>query len=239
MARCIPDPVSGLPWRPYKSTAEMDTECETVLRRFLGLPPAAVIPLPLSTDLLTSLIEDEAERLDLFADLARDVEGCTNITAQRRPWVRINRRLSTAPQRAHRLRHTLAHEWYHVMFHAPFYQAHLTHEGRLALAPAQRESPQGLRPPRPTPGTVDWREWQAAYGAGALLMPRTALRHLLWQHHEVYGLPPYQEATGEAAAVAALVAACCDVSPASALIRLGQQGWVAPAAGAPCTTPSR
>ena len=235
MAHWIPDPLSGLPRRPYKSTAEIDDECEALLRCSFTLPPAVALPLPLSTDFLTGLIEAEAERLDLFADLGRDVEGCTDISAHQRPWVRINRRLSLIPQLTHRLRYTLAHEYYHLRFHAPFYQAHLTNGGLLSLAPSWQGPFQDPSAPRPPWGRVDWREWQAAYGAGALLMPRTALQALLQTHDDRSGRPPYREKTREAAAVVALVATCCDVSRLAALIRLKQQGWVVvPSSGAAC-----
>lgn len=220
MARWIPDRLSGLPARPYKSTAEMDAECEALVRRSLALPPAAPIPLPLSTDFLTGLIEAEAERLDLFADLTREVEGCTDIAVHQRPWVRINRRLSLVPQLRQRLRNTLAHEYYHLKFHVPFYRAHLLDGGVVSLAPPLRGQPS------PPEGRVDWREWQAAYGAGALLMPRTALPTLLETQHDRYGQPPYQAGTPEAEAVVALVAAHCEVSRLSARIRLKQQGWL-------------
>lgn len=226
MAHWIPDPLSGLPRRPFKSTAEIDDECEAILRRYLALPPAVAIPLPLSTDLLTGLIEAEAERLDLFADLGRDVEGCTDISAHQRPWVRINRRLSLVPQLTHRLRYTLAHEYYHLRFHAPFYQDHLTNGGLLSLAPAWPGPAPAPSHPGLAWGRVDWREWQAAYGAGALLMPRTALQTLLQSLDARAGRPPYREKTREAAAVVALVATGCEVSRLAALIRLKQQGWV-------------
>ena len=97
----------------------------------------------------------------------------------------------------HRLRYTLAHEWYHVRFHAPLYQAQRAQRGSLALTSGLPEEPV-LSPTRQAlPGRVDWREWQAAYGAGALLMPWSAIGRLLVSHEARYGEPPY--ATGTAA----------------------------------------
>ena len=141
MPRWIPDPLGGLPWRPYKRDYELDIECERALREFLALPVVVSTPLPVSTDVLTTLIEADAERLDLFADLPPEVEGCTDIPAQGRPWVRIHRLLSTEPQCVHRLRYTLAHEWYHVRFHAPLYQAQFAERRSLVLASGLSEEP--------------------------------------------------------------------------------------------------
>jgi hypothetical protein len=58
----------------------------------------APTPLPVSTDLLTTLIAAAVERLDLFAD-----------PAQGPPWVRMNRRLRTIPELTQRLRQLLVH----------------------------------------------------------------------------------------------------------------------------------
>lgn len=57
-----------------------------------------------------------------YADLPPEVEGHTEVSADDRPLVRINRSLSAASHRMNRLRSTLAHELYHLVFHAPFYQ---------------------------------------------------------------------------------------------------------------------
>ena len=65
MARFIPDPIGGLSLRPYKTEKEIDEECEKVLRCYMELHPNAPMPVPIPTDLLTCLIEEYAERLDL------------------------------------------------------------------------------------------------------------------------------------------------------------------------------
>jgi hypothetical protein len=51
MARFIPNPISGLSWRPYKTEDEIDGECESCLRQWLVLSPEHPIPLPITTDL--------------------------------------------------------------------------------------------------------------------------------------------------------------------------------------------
>ena len=77
MACLVPDRTGGLLYRPYKREEEIDWECEALLRNFLQLPTEASLPLPLSTDLLTNLIEAHAERLDLYADMEAELEGLT------------------------------------------------------------------------------------------------------------------------------------------------------------------
>src|SRR5438132_201454 len=83
MVRFIADPISGLPWRPYKREEEIDNECEAFVRHFLSLSLDTALTVPLPTDLLTSMIEEHAERLDLYADLPPDVEGHTEVSARR------------------------------------------------------------------------------------------------------------------------------------------------------------
>jgi Zn-dependent peptidase ImmA (M78 family) len=223
MARFIPDPVSGLPWRPYKSEDEIDIECESLLRQFLNLSLETPFPHPLTTDLLTVIIEAYAERLDLYADMAANVEGLTTISATTRPSVHINRHLSMAPARINRFRSTLAHELYHLVFHAPYYQER-ARQGDLF----RKEAAEIVC----TRGTilgakkVDWREWQAAYGAGAMLMPGTALQHVIRGHSDIYGLPPYMEESQAADAVIVLVATRFEVSREAATVRLWQKGFL-------------
>lgn len=77
--------------------------------------------LPIPTDELTRLIEEEADDLDLYADLPEGVEGLTDFFSARRPNVRIAERLA-APRYGHRQRTTLAHEYGHVRFHAPLWR---------------------------------------------------------------------------------------------------------------------
>jgi Zn-dependent peptidase ImmA (M78 family) len=223
MARFIPDPVSGLPWRPYKSEDEIDVECEAILREFLDVPPGTAIPPPLSTDLLTTMIEEYAERLDLYADMRAEVEGFTIISATARPFVRINRRLSTASHRTNRLRSTLAHEFYHLVFHAPYYQEQFRQGQLFNYAKEQFACTRStiLNPQR-----VDWREWQAAYGAGALLMPRTALQQAIREHSDMHGFPPYTGQSQKAHALVELVACRFKVSREAAEVRLRQKGFL-------------
>jgi Zn-dependent peptidase ImmA (M78 family) len=223
MPRFIPDPVGGLPWRPYKSEDEIDAECECLLRQFLALPLLTPMLLPLTTDLLTVMIEEHAQQLDLYADLHENVEGLTTISSTTRPTVRINRQLSATPARVNRLRSTLAHELYHVVFHASYYQEQCKQGSLFTNAASQITCSRDaiLRPKK-----VDWREWQAAYGAGALLMPGAALQQVILAYSDAYGLPPYAEASQEAEAIITLIATSFAVSREAAAVRLRQKGVI-------------
>ena len=221
MTRFTRDHVGGLSWRPYKTEHEIEEECERLLRHYFDLERSAMLPCPLSTDDLTCLIEAAAERLDLYADLAADVEGLTEISRHRRPFVRINRLLSAAPYRHNRLRSTLAHEWYHLYFHAPLYQEEWK---QLDLFSAREEVVHCTRASILATAPSDWREWQAAYGAGALLMPASMLEHLARDLVRCYGTPPYQVGSQSGLAVIRRVASDFAVSQDAARVRLMQQG---------------
>jgi len=139
--------------------------------------------IPLTTDDLTRLIEQDADDLDLFADLSlygNDnvvVEGVTTFVPGRRPRIQIARQLSENARQEARLRTTLAHELGHVLLHD------FTGKREDVPRPWQADDPDTESTTRCTPwaiGTgsrVDWMEWQANYASGALLMPRTAV----WQ----------------------------------------------------------
>jgi Zn-dependent peptidase ImmA (M78 family) len=221
MTRFIRDRVGGLSWRPYKTEHEIEAECERLLRHYFDLERSAMLPVPLSTDDLTCLIEAAAERLDLYADLAADVEGLTEISRNHRPFVRINRLLSAASYRHNRLRSTLAHECYHLYFHAPLYQ-----EARqqLELFTSCGELIQCARSTVLAGAPGDWREWQAAYGAGALLMPASRLEPLAHDLVRCYGTPPYQLGSQSGLEVIRRVASDFAVSQDAARVRLMQQG---------------
>jgi Zn-dependent peptidase ImmA (M78 family) len=226
MVRFIADPIGGLPWRPYKSEEEMDNECEAFVRHFLSLSFDTALTVPLPTDLLTNMIEEYAERLDLYADLRPDVEGHTEISAHARPWVGINRSLSAASHRINRLRSTLAHELYHTVFHAPFYQEKFKQGDLFAKAAEHIVCTRDTILASQKLARVDWREWQAAYGAGALLIPITMLRQVVHEHSAMHGLPPYLEGSENAQALVATVASFCEVSQESVVVRLKQKGVI-------------
>lgn len=213
----VRDASGRLPERPHYAPAELDGECETLVSAFLRRRHGAA-RYPLTTDDLTVLLEDEAEDLDLYADLAAEgpgVEGVTEFRQRARPRVRISAALSEAPARARRLRTTLAHELGHVRFHAFLWSG-----GGLSGVRCLRDSIARAR-------HVDWLEWQAGYASGAFLMPASALRMVV--EAALAGVnrpaPPFFR-DAAAGAVVRRVARAFDVSAQAAQVRLLLQGYL-------------
>lgn len=178
--------------RPMFEREELDAICERALIDHVSeCGKRLVYPVP--TDLLQTLIEAHAGKLDLFADLSGegdDVEGVTDFLKGQKPRVRISGDLSNDVRREVRLRTTLGHEFGHVHLHNALFQAHVAAPDLFgdrtvgtrplpepvatqeALAKCKRETIVGAR-------DTDWMEWQAGYVCGALLMPRKELRQIV------------------------------------------------------------
>lgn len=173
--KLVPDTMHGLGVRPHYEPGELDREFERITSQFIKRRKGSV-SYPLSTDDLTVLIEEHVEQLDIYADLSAlgaSVEGVTAFTPGRRPKVLVSQHLGAAEGRENRLRTTLAHEFGHVHLHS--YIIDLAVEDGLidrvkgAKITCKRETM--LSAP-----LRDWREWQAGYACGAILMPARALK---------------------------------------------------------------
>lgn len=217
----IPDPTKRFPKRPYFTEEEMDFECEKILSEHFRLRGHTSLLLPIPTNELTRLIEAEVRDLDLYADLEHiegvGVEGVTEFQPEQQPFVKIERTLSGDSHRANRLRSTLAHEFFHVKFHQALWQLLWTGKRRVASkskgAACHREAIINAQ-------RTDWLEWQAAYGAGAFLLPRT---HLLGEWGELSdGLSHPTGLTTQDGTVTARVAQRYEVSVEAAAVRLKQ-----------------
>jgi Zn-dependent peptidase ImmA (M78 family) len=149
----------------------------------------------------------------MYSELPEDEDGHTDFFADRKPVVRISKRLSD-PRYENRLRMTLGHEYGHVWFHAPLWRKprldHPTdprwtcHRDRIVDAPQ-----------------TDWMEFQAAYIGGALLMPRDSLR--LWTREIVMReskQPPVPSESDLGRAVIERAMRRCQVSEHAARVRL-------------------
>ncbi len=178
--RLVADRTGRFSERPHYDSEELDRESETLISAFMR-DKCGGWRLPIPTDTLTKLIEQEADDLDLYADLSaegNDVQGVTEFFPDRKPRVRIARELSEDERRENRLRTTLSHEYGHVRFHAWLYQLEqpeddLFGEGSRRFATrCKRETI--LNAPQ-----TDWMEWQAGYVCGALLMPFTCVKCLV------------------------------------------------------------
>lgn len=231
--RWVLDRTGRFRWRPWYSREELDGLCEGRMRRFLRARHG-LVSYPVSTDDLTLLIEQEADTLDLYADLSDlsreggEVEGVTAFVRGRRPRVRIARALSLDPRRETRLRTTLAHELGHVLLHNVVGDR----DDHLPFVPSDEADAVPI--PCCTPATMlgmgrtDWMEWQAGYASGALLMPRMALRALACPSSEDVTAAG-RAATGDGYSdhVARRVKEHFLVSEAAAQVRLRQLGYLA------------
>src|SRR5437868_4325122 len=97
--------------RPHYDPAELDAECERLVKDFL-LARYGKIEFPIKTDDLTLIVESLAEDLDLYADLTAEegeVEGVTEFFPSKKPRVKISKHLSESALE-NRLRTTLTHE---------------------------------------------------------------------------------------------------------------------------------
>ncbi len=219
--RWVRDLTGRFPKRPHYATTELDQACAE-LRQELGAVRQRSTASALSTDDLMVLIEQRTDDLDLYADLSAegaDVEAVTEFVPGQRPRVRIRRQLGEAERHAHRLRTTLAHELAHVVFHDFiwwFDQGTLDPPTASGLSPRCHRGRSG--------GQTDWLEWQAAYAAGALLMPFDALR-LLLERTEQSGL--FERSTAGREQVRR-VQRIFDVSAEAARVRLLQLGYLSP-----------
>ncbi len=188
MVKYIRDTTGRFRMRPYYETSELDQECERIITSFMR-EKCGGMALPISTDVITKLIERDAKDLDLYADLSTegpDVEGVTDFYPGQKPRVRIAEKLSQ-DQYKYRLRTTLTHEYGHVKFHSPLWDQQLSSHPRL-LQETSRTSPKCKRDGMLDAPMSDWMEWQAGYICGALLMPIGTLKHLVMEYVETHHL---------------------------------------------------
>lgn len=214
--------------RPYYEPEELDFECEHIITRFLKERCGQVL-FPIPTDILTKLIEHDAEDLDLYADLSNegsDVQAVTEFYPPHKPKVKIAKELSEQAHREHRLRTTLSHEYGHVKFHAYLWDIDAR---ALSLFPELRPAPiqRCRRSTMLDALATDWMEWQAGYICGAILMPRRRITSLVsdfFHSHSLYapiliGSPAASELEGS-------VAEYFDVSLEAAKVRLSKLNFV-------------
>ena len=165
--KVLRDPLGRPIDRLYFKADELDDRCERKIADFMDRHCGG-FRLPIPTDDLIRMIEAETDDLDMYADLPEEEDGHTDFFADRKPRVKIAKRLSD-PRYENRLRMTLGHEYGHVWFHAPLWRKSgsdypaeprwTCHRDRIVDAPQS-----------------DWMEFQAAYIGGALLMPASDVK---------------------------------------------------------------
>ena len=223
MVKMVPDRTGRFTDRPHYEPAELDRECDGVVRTFLNERYGRV-EFPISTDDLTVLIERDAGDRDLYADLSEygdEVEGVTLFTPGEKPSVKIAAELSEDERRENRFRTTLTHEWGHVHYHTYLWDlidhktgdlfGHKSHtHGNVCKRDSMLNAPY-----------TDWMEWQAGYVCGALLMPIAALTQVVRDHLDRHDQrAPLLCNTVEAAKLIDVVAGQFQVSREAARVRL-------------------
>lgn len=217
--------------RPHYEPAELEAECERVIREFLTRRRGAP-SFPVLTDDLIALLEQRTDDLDLYADLSGEGESVEGMTVFEggKPSVSISRDLSEDARRSNRLRTTLTHEFGHVHFHSCLFvgadQPTLFDDeapGVIAppLAACHRETIIEAKP-------TDWMEWQAGYVCGAILMPESELLAPVraMRSAEQPGPPTVQSAAG--ISLVTDVARAFQTSLDAARVRLTRLGHLVP-----------
>jgi Zn-dependent peptidase ImmA (M78 family) len=213
--KLLRDPLGRPIRRLYFDIDELDRECERIVTNFMERYSAG-FSLPMPTDDIIRMIEMEADDLDMYADLPEELDGYTDFFFERKPRVRIAKRLSD-PRYENRLRMTLGHEFGHVRFHAPLWRDGGVERDRRPAEPCWTCNRETIV----TAPENDWMEWQAAYIGGALLMPRDPVRLLVREtavHEAVNPAAGVDSDFGQAAIQR--VTKRCHVSQQAARVRL-------------------
>lgn len=222
----VTDKTGRFPQRPHYKPEELDYECQEIVSRFLK-HKFGTVKLPISTDDLTVLIEQDTSDLDLYADLStdgEDIEGATDFFKNKEPVVLIKKELSGQPWREHRLRTTLSHEYGHVKLHAFLWK---TYRPKLIPSPGWEKGPRCKRSTILASPQKDWLEWQASYASGALLIPITYLRQIAGDFLKEQGYyRSVMTGSSEADILIQRIADSFDVSRDAAKVRLSQQGYL-------------
>lgn len=217
--RNIRDTVHGFQERPHYEASELDTMFERAVTSFLK-KKYGVADFPISTDDITTLIEQDVSDLDQYADLTAygtGVEGMTEfLRSGKKPIVRIS---ESVHRYENRLRTTLTHEYGHVVLHSYLFAMA---ERQMKLGPNQKANAIYCYRDNMLPaGKTDWMEWQAGYASGAALMPKSYVTKIVGQIHEQVGI--FGAVSAESDNGKKLIGAVIDafqVSRDAALVRL-------------------
>ena len=178
--------------RPHYSPEELDFECEKIIKSFLE-SKYQKFELPITTEDLAILIEQNTEDFDSCCDLMEegdDVEGITYFGKNKKPTVKISDRLQEK-YLENRLRTTLTHEFFHVKFHDLLYQIEEPPSlFNLEQDTSKSENTHKCKRDNILKATAkDWMEWQAGYGCGAFLMPISKLTKIISEFRGKSNLP--------------------------------------------------
>jgi hypothetical protein len=225
--RNVRDTVHGFQERPHYEPAELDTLFERAVTAFLKEKHGAV-DFPITTDDLTTLIEQDVSDLDQYADLTKygvGVEGMTEfLRGGRKPVVRIS---ETVHRYENRLRTTLSHEYGHVILHSYLFAMA---ERQMKLSPNQKANAIYCYRDNMLPaGKTDWMEWQAGYASGAVLMPKSIVVKRVAGIHEQFGIyGPVSAVSENGKKLIAAIVESFQVSRDAAEVRLKVLNFIGP-----------
>lgn len=224
MVRYVPDTTGRFHERPHYSASELDRECEKIINDFYK-SIGKQLTFPITTDDLTVLIERDVSDFDPGADLSsfgQDVEGVTEFWPNKKPSIKISGDLFFDARRKNRARTTLTHEYFHARFHAYLFAMGMKGDGLFSKSGKTEPARQVCkRDGIINAGQKDWMEWQAGYGCGAFLMPITAMKNLVSEFQDQYGIyGPVGTVSLEAPLLIEQVIKTFDVSAEAAKVRL-------------------
>ncbi len=156
----------------------LESTAESLIVTHLQKRRSTVKLFPVTSDDLTTLLENYVSDLSLYDDLSSfgaGVEGITLFIPAKKPLVQVHPKLSESSSQ-NRFRSTLAHELGHVVLHDPMFQAKAV---AGLFGQGQRGSQVSFRDGEITDSTSDLYEWQAWYFCRSLLMPRTMVNQLI------------------------------------------------------------
>ena len=188
MVKFVPDNMHGFSERPHYEPRELDTMFEKIVSDFLRKKYGHV-KFPIDTEDLKTLIEADVRDLDQYADLSKygvSVEGVTEFAREGKPKVLIS---TYVHKHENRLRTTLTHEYGHVRLHSYMFGLELTKT--MPLGPNQKaDAIYCKRETIVSARRTDWREWQAGYASGAMLMPKSHMLRVageIQKRQNIYG----------------------------------------------------
>jgi hypothetical protein len=229
MVKYVPDRTGRVFERPHYEPKELDILCERMVLDFyraLGRE----LPLPIPTDDLTRLVEQDVSDFDGFADLSlygNDVEGVTEFLPGRKPRVRIATALAEDERRENRYRTTLTHEWGHVRLHAYLFELERPRRDLVGAGGSADRIQICKRETIITAAQADWMEWQAGHVCGAALMPISRVRRMVADYQHALGLyGPVSPASDHGRALITATTSKFQVSPDAARVRLSRLGYL-------------
>jgi hypothetical protein len=229
VVRYVPDRTGRFFDRPHYQPKEIDHICEQMLAEYYRKKKRQ-LELPITTDDLTLMIEEDVSDFDGFADLSRfgsSVEGLTEFVPKKKPRVRIAAALAEDGRRENRYRTTLTHEWGHVRLHAYLFE--MDRPVRTLDGTPGRDDRMQIckRDTIVSAAQSDWMEWQAGHVCGAVLMPGSALRVMIGEFQQTRGIYGPIDATGEHGRdLISLIVTRCQVSAEAARVRLSRLGYL-------------